>query len=170
MKYLFLSGLSGVSLGLFCGLFGFVSSASAQPRVYEVEVEGGSYQVDLRYVTSVSVHRFFVDGALTVDELTIDTSGNTVARFYVVDRNREVRTPRGVGQSLLDKAQDKVDEAKERIGVTEWMDRAVVKSYPTTTHAHTVEYRVSNLKQLMELYDNLSDAWKKGRPGTFKIE
>jgi len=155
---------------IFCWAFGFPSPVAAQPLVYEVEIDGGGYQVDLRQITSVSMHRFFVDGALTVDELTVDTTGNTVARFYVVDRNREVRTPRGVGQSLLDQAQNKVDQAKERIGVTEWMDRAVVKSYPTTTHAHTVEYRIAAKEQLLELYKNLSDAWKKGRPGTFKIE
>jgi hypothetical protein len=147
-----------------------VHSQSSRPLIYEIELGDGGYLVDLNHVTSISVHRFFVDGALMVDELTVDSLGNTVARFYVADRNREVETPRGVGQSLLDKAQEKVDQARDRIGATNWMDRAVVKSYPTSTHAHTVEYRISSKEQLMELYAHISDAWKKGQSGKFKIE
>jgi len=156
---------------LFGGLM--VQTLMAQntrPLVFEVEMDGGGYQVDVNQITSISVHRFIVDGALMVDELTVDSLGNTVARFYVADRNTEIETPRGVGQSLLDKAQEKVDQAREKLGATNWMDRAVVKSYPTSTHAHTVEYRVATKEQLMNLYDSISDAWKKGQAGSFKLE
>jgi len=143
---------------------------SQRPVVFKVEVPDGGYQVDLRQVTSVSVHRYLVDGAMQVDELTVDTLGNTVARFYVTGPNEGVQAPRGVGQSLIDQAENKLQDVKKRAGLLEWMDRAVIKSYPTTTHAHTVEFRFQSREQLMELYQAISESWDKTQAGTFTVE
>ncbi len=159
---------------LFSLMFGSSYDAIAQtttrPVFYEVELDTGGYQVDLRQVTSISMHRFYVDGVFAVDEVTVDTLGNTVTRFYFVDRNRDVSTPRGIGQSLVDRAQDKADELKDRVGAGNFLDKAVVKSYPTSTHAHTVEYRIQSKEQLDSLYQHISNAWKKGQSGKFKFE
>ncbi|MEM6820452.1 MAG: hypothetical protein AAF558_00735 [Verrucomicrobiota bacterium] len=139
-------------------------------RIYEVETPDGSYRVDVSKITSISLHRYYVDGVLAIDELTVDTTGKTVARFYFADRNRDVRTPRGIGQSLVDQAQDKLDQVKEKVSVTGQIESAVVKSYPTTTHAHTVEYRVPSKDQLQDLYDKMSNSWRRQSSGKFKIE
>ena len=39
----------------------------------------------------------------------------------------------------------------------------VVKNYPTTTHAHTVEYRLSSKANLQQLYSSLEQAWTTGK-------
>jgi hypothetical protein len=44
----------------------------------------------------------------------------------------------------------------------------VVKSYPTTTHAHTVEYRLVDRESLNKLFDSIEEAWLNGRAGSFK--
>lgn len=143
---------------------------SGRAQVYEVELASGNYQVNLAQVTSISMHRFFVDGAFAVDEVTVDTLGNTVTRFYFVDRNRDVTAPRGIGQSLIDRAQQKVEDVKERAGAPEFLDNAVVKSYPTTTHAHTVEYRIQTKDQLDKLFEHMTASWRKKQSGKYKIE
>ena len=137
--------------------------STLRARLYTVTLPGGEYMVDLGKVTSLSLHKFYVDGAFTVHEVTVDTTGNTVARFYYVERNRDVEAPRGIGQSLLDRAQDKVDEVKDRAGVPGLLDEAVVKSYPTTTHAHTVEYRITTRDQLEKLYQDIKSKWQRVR-------
>lgn len=160
---------------LFCALVIFTSASTlhaqtTRPTLYEVELDNGGYQVDLTQVTSISMHRFYVDGVYAVDEITVDTLGNTVTRFYFVDRNRDVTTPRGIGQSVLDRTQQKVDEVKDRVGAPSILDEAVVKSYPTSTHAHTVEYRIKTKEQLDTLYQHISASWEKAQPGKFKFE
>jgi len=158
-----------VALLLLLGASGAVAQA-IRPLVYQVELDTGNYQVDLNRVTSISMHRFYVDGVFSVDEITVDTLGNTVTRFYFVDRNRDINAPRGIGQSMIDRAQQKVDDVKDRVGAPSIIDKAVVKSYPTTTHAHTVEYRVLSKDQLDSLYNHITDSWRKGQSGKFKFE
>ncbi|MEM1158796.1 MAG: hypothetical protein AAGH72_11145 [Verrucomicrobiota bacterium] len=139
------------------------TESTVRSRIYMVTLPGGEYMVDLGRVTSVSLHKFYVDGAFAVHEVTVDTTGNTVARFYFVERNKDATAPRGIGQSLLDRAQNKVDEVKERAGLPDLLDEAVVKSYPTTTHAHTVEYRISSKEQLEKLYQDIKSKWQRVR-------
>ena len=43
-----------------------------------------------------------------------------------------------------------------------------MKEYPTATHAKTIEYRVSKLDELLELYDQLEKHWRKN-PATSKM-
>ncbi|MEM6884519.1 MAG: hypothetical protein AAF571_05755 [Verrucomicrobiota bacterium] len=138
-------------------------TSTLRARLYTVTLPGGEYMVDLGSVTSVSLHKFYVDGAFAVHEVTVDTTGSTVARFYFVERNKDVTAPRGIGQSLLDRTQNKVDEVKDRAGVPSLLDEAVVKSYPTTTHAHTVEYRITSLDQLEKLYQDIKTKWQRVR-------
>ncbi|MGF1677839.1 MAG: hypothetical protein ACFCUX_01450 [Candidatus Methylacidiphilales bacterium] len=160
----------GAAWLLLCLAITSTYGQESTPVIFSVELPDGEYRVNVRQVVSVSVHRYLVDGILTVDELTVDTSGNTVARFYVVDRNQEVRAPGGLGQSLIDQAQSKADSLKDRSGVAALIDRSVVKSYPTTTHARTVEYRLGDKKVLMDLFRALSRSWAASTPGKFKVE
>jgi len=81
-----------------------------------------------------------------------------------------VSAPRGIGQSTVDQVQDKIDQVKDRVAGKTVLDSAVVKSYPTSTHAHTVEYRITSKEQLDTLYQNLSDSWRRGQAGKFKVE
>ena len=43
----------------------------------------------------------------------------------------------------------------------------VVKSYPTTTHAHTVEYRVESEDQLKQIFASAQRAFESGRSDAY---
>jgi len=45
----------------------------------------------------------------------------------------------------------------------------VVKNYPTTTHAHTVEYRLETLDQLNRVQKSLEAAWRANTETQLKI-
>ena len=49
----------------------------------------------------------------------------------------------------------------DRASSTTAKSRAVMKEYPVATHAHTIEFRIANLSELLELYDELKRHWLK---------
>ena len=49
---------------------------------WEANLAGGNYMVALGRISSVSRHRYVLDWTVIVDEVTIDTEGQALARFY----------------------------------------------------------------------------------------
>ena len=45
----------------------------------------------------------------------------------------------------------------------------VVKSYPATTHTHTIEYRVASEEQLKQILGSAREAFESGRSATFQL-
>ena len=50
-------------------------------RFWQATVNGGHFMVALDRIVSVSRHKYVLDGTLTVDEVTVDTVGQALARF-----------------------------------------------------------------------------------------
>ena len=120
----------------------------------------------LSAINSVSLHEYVVDGAARVAEVNISTSGSQLARFYFIEPYPP-KPPVPAGQTVLSALDNKANELSARAGTDE--NRAkVVKSYPTTTHAHTVEYRLVDRESLNRLFDSIEEAWLSGRAGSFK--
>ena len=143
------------------------TAGSAQAAFWRGELPGGIFVVSLPTVTSVSTHEYVVDGMARVTELTVDTTGQIVARFYYIEP-LVAQTPGGVGQALIDKAQQKLTQAAERAGVEEvW--KKVVKNYPNTTHARTVEYRLDSIAQITRLQKSLEAAWRANQETQIKV-
>lgn len=142
-------------------------SAGSQAGFWRCELPGGIYTVSLPTVTSVSTHEYVVDGAARVTELTVGTTGAVVARFYYIEPLIP-KSPVGIGQTLLDKAQQRATEGANRTG-TEEVWKKVVKNYPTTTHAHTVEYRLDSVDQVNKLQTSLEAAWRANRDTLIKV-
>lgn len=153
------AGLAAAAYVLFC--------AGAQAAFWRCELPGGVFIVSLPTVSLVSLHEYVVDGVARVTELTVGTNTAVVARFYYLEP-MVPQSPVGFGQTLIDKAQQKAQEAATRTG-TEAVWQKVVKNYPTTTHAHTVEYRLETLDQLKRVQKSLEDAWRANRETQFKI-
>jgi len=70
--------------------------------IWRCELPGGTYEVALRAIVSVSVHEYVVDGVARVNEVNVDTQGNMAARFYYLEPTA-AKSPLGVGQSAIDR-------------------------------------------------------------------
>ena len=143
----------------------------ARAAFWRCELPGGTYTVSLTSVASVSSHEYVVDGAARVTEVTVGTTGAVVARFYYLEPNVP-KSPIGLGQSLIDKVQERAQDVAgraEAAGIDPvW--KKVVKNYPTTTHAHTVEYRVDSADKLETIRKSLEKAWRANAETSIKIE
>ena len=123
-----------------------VTPAPAQVPIWRCDLPGGTYEVVLHAVLAVSSHEYVVDGVARVTEVNVDTQGNMAVRFYFIEPNTPT-SPIGLGQSAVDRISDLAKEAAGRAGQDDLWKR-VVKSYPATTHSHTIEYRVESAEQL----------------------
>jgi hypothetical protein len=135
--------------------------------MWRCTLPGGSYSVALRSVVSVSTHEYLVDGAARVTEVNIDTTGSILARFYFIEPNTP-NSPLGIGTATLEKTQQLLTEAGERTGQDAW--KKVIKNYPTTTHARTVEYRLTEKSQIHTIFASAEEAFRLDRNTTLKVE
>ncbi len=129
---------------------------------------GGTYVVALRSIVSISMHEYVVDGAARVTELNIDTTGNALARFYYLEAITP-QTPLAVGQSTLNKLQEMAEQASARTGQEEIWQK-VTKTYPGSTHAHTIEYRLESKDDLKKIFNSADAALHDLRDGSITIQ
>ena len=134
--------------------------------IWRAELPGGEYIVRLSAIASVSLHEYVVDGAARVAEVNISTSGSQLARFYFIEPYPP-KAPVSAGQKVLSVIENKAKEVSERVETGDARTK-VIKSYPTTTHSHTVEYRLVDRESLNRLFDSIEEAWLSGRAGSFK--
>ena len=133
-------------------------------RAWEAEFERGHYLVWLNSISSISKHEYVADTAARVVEVNIATNSSVQARFYFLEPvTKQIDSGvLGASQSALEKAKAVVTGVAERVapGST---DMRVVKNYPTSTHAHTVEFILETEDELNSLYASLTQAVKTGR-------
>jgi len=132
--------------------------------MWRCNLPGGSYSVALRAIVSVSSHEYLVDGVARVTEVNIDTVGNALARFYYIEPTTP-NSPIGLGTATIEKAQQLLQEGAARTGQDVW--QKVIKNYPTTTHAHTIEYRVADKNTLSALYTSAEGALRLNQNTVF---
>jgi hypothetical protein len=142
------------------------ASPDAPATMWRCEMPGGTYEVALRSIVSVSTHEYVVDNTARVTELNIDTQGNMAVRFYYIEAMTP-KAPLGVGQSMIDKMSDLAKEAAGRTGQDEIWKR-VTKNYPTTTHSHTIEYRIDSEDELKKIFSSVQTAFETGQGATFR--
>jgi hypothetical protein len=140
----------------------------AKPGFWEATLAGGNYIVGLDKITSVSRHKYLLDGALVVDEVTIDTVGQGLARFYYITPVGSAASQTSTGSAVLERGKTLLNVAGQRSGMD--LDTMVVKKYPETTHARTIEYRLDTETQLKALFESASTSWQNGRGGQFKVQ
>ena len=133
--------------------------------MWRCNLPGGSYSVALRSIVSVSTHEYVVDGGVRVTEVNIDTTGNALARFYYLEQNTPA-APLGIGAATIEKTQQLLQEGAERTGQDAW--KKVVKSYPTSTHAHTIDYRVTDRATLTKLFESTESALRLNKTTTYE--
>lgn len=137
-----------------------------QQAHWRAQLPGGSFVVGLASITAVSIHEYVVDGAARVTEANISTTSPLVARFYYIEP-LVPQAPLGVGQSTVEHMKEKLQEVQERTG-TEEVWQKVVKNYPLTTHAGTVEFRLATREQVQNLFRSAERSWLRQQSGTYK--
>lgn len=135
-------------------------------NLWEAVLPDGNLIVALNKVASVSRHKYVLDGAMVVDEVTIDTVGQALARFYFVSPI----TSEGPGAvaNIPRKGLDRVSGLGSGKGVN--VQNMVVKKYPITSHAKSIEFRILSEKQLDDLFKSAQEALKTGRGRSFTAE
>jgi len=141
------------------------SETTGPKRFWQAALPGGSYIVALDRITSVSKHRYIIDGNISVTEVVIDTNGNALARFYYLEPVGQDTS--NVGARIGQRSKELHDKVSAHTGVD--ANSAVVKQYPITTHAKTVEFHLSDGGDLDKLYSSVRDAWINGRGRKFTI-
>lgn len=137
-------------------------------RFWQASVGGGHYMVALDKIASISRHEYVLNGNAIVDEVTVDTNGRALARFYFIRPITESMTGTNTGATaarIASRAQELVDRASEITG-SDIQDR-VIKTYPDTTHAGSIEYRVHSAATLNALYASVQRAWLRGKGRRF---
>jgi hypothetical protein len=145
-------------------------STSRPDALWQCTLPGGVYLVALRSIASISTHEYIVDGAARVTEVTVATNSSVEARFYylepVTPSSASTLVPTSALTVLTQHAQDTVNSQASSESV--W--QKVVKTYPTTTHAHTVEYRLESKDNLQALYSSLQQSWTTGKGVNFTTQ
>ena len=144
-----------------------VNDDENRKRRWECSLPGGEYSVNLGAITSVSKHSYVLDGTLLVTEVTVDTTGTALARFYYIEPITKDTTFNALAR-LQKRADQLRNRGQERSGTK--ADEMAQKSYPTTTHARTIEFRIMNEVELNALYGSLYRAWNSGKGRTFRIQ
>jgi hypothetical protein len=130
----------------------------------------GSYVVRLDLIASAALHEYVVDGVSLVTETTIDTEGNNTARFYFVEpiKKSDMAKAPGVAGEAQQWAQELQADAASLMGASGAdvnplnQYKRVVKNYPTTTHAKTIEFRLSSKAEVQSIYQQVETALIKG--------
>ena len=126
---------------------------------------GGHYMVKLTNIVCASKQIYISDGLARVVEVNIGCDTAVVARFYYLEPVGK-DTPISAGQIVLDRAQDLVKSAAAKVSPTA-SQLQVVKNYPASTHAHTVEFVVQDEATLDSLYSSLMQAINTGQGRTW---
>jgi len=139
--------------------------------LWKAEMPGGNYAVRCDRIASVSLHTYTVNATMDVTEMTIATDTAVVARFYYIEP-KTPSGPGGVGDSVIRSVKDKAQQALEKANkqASDVINTQVVKDYPVTTHAHTVEYRLGSAEAIQAAYDSAFQSWTTLRPGEYKVE
>ncbi len=143
------------------------TDTDTNPRFWQASfLNGGHYLVKLERIATASKHQYISDGVAKVTEVTIGTDSEVVARFYFLEPVGK-DTPIAAGQVLISRAQDVAQQVGSRVSPSA-AQLQVVKNYPASTHAHTVEFVVQNAAALDSLYSSLMGAINTGRGKSWK--
>jgi len=137
--------------------------------LWKAELPGGSYLVARNAISAVSMQRYVVDGAAKVTEVNVTTNGNFHPRFYFLEQADSSAVASVPGAQLasdmaMEAAKTAVDQADDTATSTK-----VVKNYPATTHAGTIEFRMPSAASVQKLYESVTRVWLTGESEVYTL-
>lgn len=137
-------------------------------RFWQANLPGGHYMVALDRISSISLHDYLLsEGGVVVTEVTVNTNGRVVGRFYHLEPVTDSMELNGV-KRVVERGRELIERAGQRASTN--LHEMAQKTYPSTTHAGTVEYRVLDVRDLQQLYGSLLKSWESGRGRKFTIK
>lgn len=137
-------------------------------RFWQCNINGGEIMVAVDRIGAISKTQYLLDGGLLCTEVVIDTlGGQSLTRIYHVVPATEA-VAGNAATKIVDRAKEVLDNSSARAGMK--LHELVQKTYPATTHAHTVEFRVMQLADLEALYASLKATWTSGKGRSFTIQ
>jgi hypothetical protein len=157
---LFISLLSATGLFAQSGTTNSTTPGTTNPPrgwrgFLSITYKEGRFVMPYSRIVSVSRAQFLLDGGGKVDEVTIDTTGGVVARFYYLESIAD-NNPLNAVQILNNRAQKLSEMAEKRTGEDA---RQVIKHYPDTTHAKEIEFNLIQKAQLDTLFNFITKKW-----------
>lgn len=134
--------------------------APISKRFWSVTLPGGEYTVALDRISSVSIHEYVLDLSNIITEVVVDTNGRALVRFYHV-RSVMDDVGSGNGGKIVERGKELIDRAGQRAGTN--AQNLPPKSYPTTSHAGMIEYRLANLNDLKAIHSSAKGSWESGQ-------
>jgi hypothetical protein len=131
--------------------------------LWDGRLKGGTYLVRSNQIVALSKHEYIADGVARVVEVNLTLNSNLTVRFYFLEPVKlEAGGVVGAGQQALERARALVQDATGRVspGLT---DPKVVKTYPVSTHAHTVEFVLASEDRLNSLHASLERSFRTGQ-------
>jgi hypothetical protein len=136
-------------------------------RFWQATLGGGHFMVSLDRIVSICRHKYVLDAAVIVDEVTVDTVGQALARFYFITPITDAAPGNSV-TGIANRGRELIDKAAQRVGTD--LQNQVIKKYPDTSHAKSIEYRVLTEPELTALYASVRNAWETGRGRQFTLK
>ncbi len=137
--------------------------------LWDGRFKGGNYIVKCGAIMALSKHEYVSDGVARVVEVNVTLNSAQVVRFYFLE---PVKVESGssmvtAGTDALERAKGMVEQAAGRVSPT-LTDPKVVKNYPVSTHAHTVEFVLKEEARLNAMYGSLQRAFRTGQGRIWK--
>lgn len=137
-------------------------------RFWQGNLNGSEIMIAVDRIGSISKTQYLLDGGLIVHEVVIDAlGGQALTRIYHVAPVTDAMA-QNTASKIVDRVREVTDKAANRAGTR--IHEMVEKNYPTTTHAHTVEFRVMDVQDLDALYASVKSSWITGKGRVFTIK
>jgi hypothetical protein len=145
-----------------------LTSEKTREPFWQCSAPGGTFLVALENISSVSVHEYLLEGVRVV-EATVGTSGSLIARYYYIDSPGENTSLATVNRGVK-RIKELTQQAQERLtGSNADPHEQAMKTFPDTTHAHTVEYRLDHEELVQAVFKSAREAWVRGEGGKVTI-
>ena len=120
--------------------------ANIVPLIWKANIDDSIVSVPVRSIEFFGIQDYDVDGATRVRELTISTDSHNLVRIYHI---RPLEAVASRASNTIDALRRVAEGASG-----EELDLPV-KIFPATTHAHMMEFRVSEKDHIDALYNHL---------------
>ncbi len=140
-----------------------------QDGLWQGKLNGGNYSVRCTAIIALSKHEYISDGVARVVEVNLSLNSAMVVRFYFLEPYKPESGSNTVGAATqaMDKAKGLFEQAAGRVS-PDLANPKVVKNYPASTHAHTIEFVLKEEARLNSLFGSLQRALETGQGRTWK--